>query len=161
LAIYMTDPNLNLIDPNNTTSGLGGTLVTGLDQLVNGTGLIFPQTDTSTASFTGPYAFGMHLYSGWGQAGWEVDFLGQGSVADGVFTGNGFTSDPSLFSYNTNTTNDPWATFSGTMVPDLTHVGRYTIPSSGLTVTVNTTETYNFKTIAIYQANGGQLFWMD
>jgi hypothetical protein len=161
LGIYMTDPSLNLIDPNNTSSGLGGALVAGLDQLVNGTGVIIPQTDTSTSSFAGPYAFGIHLYSGWGQAGWEVDFLGQGSVTDGVFTGDGFTSDPSLFYYNTNTTNNPRATFSGTIVPDLTHVGRYTMPSSGLTVTVNTTETYNFKTIAIYQANGGQLFWMD
>ena len=62
LGIYMTDPNLNLIDPNNTTSGLGGALVADLDSSLNGTGVLIPQTDTATDSFAGNYAFGAQGY---------------------------------------------------------------------------------------------------
>src|SRR6202167_2576310 len=53
LGIYMTDPLLNLNDPNNTASGLGGALVADLDVSsvnptgVNGTGVLIPQTNTS------------------------------------------------------------------------------------------------------------------
>src|SRR5208282_4605258 len=59
LGIYMTDPLLNPNDPNNTTSGLGGALVADLDgSTLNGTGVLTPQIDTSTANFAGNYAFG-------------------------------------------------------------------------------------------------------
>lgn len=34
LGIYMTDPNLNLNDPNNTTSGIGGALVADMDPIL-------------------------------------------------------------------------------------------------------------------------------
>src|SRR5208283_725478 len=64
LGMYMTDPNLNLNDPNNTTSGLGGALLADLDGFtLNGTGVLTPQTDTSTASFAGSYAFGAQAYN--------------------------------------------------------------------------------------------------
>jgi len=164
-GIYMTDPNLNLLDPNNTTSGLGGALVVGLDPLVNGTGVLLPQTDTSTASFTGSYVFGVHDYSDMAVQGWEFDVLGQGSVADGVFTGTGLVSDPfGFFYYNgssTYTVIHSGVTFSGTAVPDVAHVGRYTLAPNGLAVTISGWGTYDFKTIVIYQASGGQLLWMD
>jgi hypothetical protein len=163
MGIYMTDPNLNLLDPNNTTSGLGGALVVGLDPLVNGTGVLLPQTDTSTASFAGTYAFGTHNYSDMAVQGWELDCLGLGSVADGDFTGTGVASDPFSFFYNpnTNATTDSGVTFSGTAVPDVAHVGRYTLALDGLAVTVSGWGTYDFKTVVIYQASGGQLLWMD
>jgi hypothetical protein len=54
----MTDPNLNLDDPNNTAGG-GGALVLDLDGnlgLESVTGVLIPQTGTTTASFTGNYA---------------------------------------------------------------------------------------------------------
>jgi hypothetical protein len=94
LGIYMTDPNLNLNDPNNTTSGLGGALVADLDVNVNGTGILIPQTDTSTDSFAGPYAFGAQVYTDLGTTGWEFDFIGQGSVTSGVLAGTGLLNDP-------------------------------------------------------------------
>ena len=86
LGIYMTDPLLNLNDPNNTTSGLGGALIADLDVSsvnptgVNGTGVLIPQTNTSTAEFAGSYAFGAQAYNdSRGPAlGWEFDFVGQG-----------------------------------------------------------------------------------
>jgi hypothetical protein len=161
LGIYLTDPNLNLNDPNNTTSGLGGALVADLDSFLNGAGVVVPQTDTSTASFAGNYAFGTHNYNYMGQAGWEVDYVGQGSVAGGVFTGTGLASDPSSFFFGTNTATDSGVTFSGTVTPDMTHPGRYTLASNGLAVTVSGWGTYDYATVVIYQASGGQLFWMN
>ena len=151
LGIYMTDPNLNLNDPNNTTSGLGGALVADLDLNVNGTGVLIPQTDTAAASFTGNYAFGAQDFNA--VAG-EFDFVGQGSVTGGALSGTGLVSDP--FGFFSTTTADSGATFSGTATPDGVNTGRYTIPldttAGGSLVT--------FQTV-IYQASGGQLFWMD
>jgi len=164
-GIYMTDPNLNLLDPNNTASGLGGAFVVGLDPLLNGTGVLLPQTDTSTASFAGSYAFGAHDYSDMAVQGWELDILGQGSVVNDVFTGTGLVSDPfGFFTYSgssTYTVTHSGVTFSGTAAPDVAHVGRYTLASNGLAVTVPEWGTYDFKAVVIYQANGGQLFSIE
>jgi hypothetical protein len=80
LGIYMTDPNLNLNDPNNATTGLGGALVVDLDgSIPAGTGVLVPQTDTATTSFAGNYAFGAQDSFGIGE---EFDFVGQGSVTN-------------------------------------------------------------------------------
>ena len=159
LGIYMTDPLLNLNDPNNTADGLGGGLVADLDGLtLNGTGVLVPQTDTSKVSFTGNYAFGAQADSnprGMG-FGWEFDLVGQGSVNSGVVSqGTGLISDPFFIFDQTPPDGKDTATFSGTAVPDLANPGRYTMT---LDVTVKADPTYN---TVIYQADGGQLFWLD
>ena len=106
----MTDPNLNLTDPNNTTSGLGGALIADMDvPLAGGTGVLIPQTDTSSASFTGNYAFGSQVINDFCC---EFDFVGQGSVTGGMFAGTGLVSDP-FFTLGGNTTN------SGSLLPEL------------------------------------------
>jgi hypothetical protein len=161
LGIYATDPNLNLTDPNNTTTGLGGALVVDLDVFLNGTGVLIPQTDTSTASFEGSYAFGAHDYNATGQSGWELDFVGQGSVTNGVLTGAGLVSDPGTFFYFGDNAANSGVTFSGTAAPDTAHVGRYTLATNGLAVTINGRGTYDYATVVIYQASGGQLFWIN
>jgi hypothetical protein len=153
-GIYMTDPNLNLIDPNNTASGLGGGLLVNLDLFNLATGIVLPQTDTSSASFAGNYAFGAHTYDGVSTVGWEYDSVGQGSVSGGALAGTGSVSDPFLAFKATKSNSG--VTFSGTATPDPTHVGRYTIP---LTVTVaGAQSTYNG---IIYQASGAQLLLMN
>ncbi|MGO9088374.1 MAG: hypothetical protein ACLQBK_24475 [Candidatus Sulfotelmatobacter sp.] len=154
LGIYLTAPSLNLNDPNNTTGG-GGALVLALDPyFAGGAGVVTPQTDTAAASFAGKYAFGLQdLYMG--NPGWEFDFVGQGSVAGGILTGTGLVNDP--FEFFT----DAWGTytavpFSGTATPDLANPGRYTVP---LTITA-AGSLVPFQTV-IYQASGGQLFWVE
>jgi hypothetical protein len=161
-GIYMTDPALNLNDPNNTTSGLGGALIADLDDGddppglgFNGTGLVVPQTDTKTTSFAGNYAFGAQDYNVISTTGWEFDFVGQGSVTDLALNGTGLVSDPfSVFSSNVA---DTGVAFSGTAIPDASNAGRYTIP---LSITVVTGSPVAFPA-AIYQAGGGQLFWLN
>ncbi len=157
-GIYMTDPDLNLNDPNNTTSGLGGALLADLDTL-NGTGVLIPQTDNSTASFAGNYAFGAQAYNvgppPTETSGWEFDFVGQGSVSGGALSGTGLLSDPfGIFGITQGDGTDT-ATFAGTASPDSANPGRYTIP---LNVKVAADPTYS---VVIYQADGGYLFWLD
>jgi len=156
LGIYMTDPLLNLNDPNNTTSGLGGALVADLDTNLNGTGVLTPQTDTSSASFAGSYAFGAQAYNvpRGGPLGWEFDFVGQGSVKNGAFSSaTGLLSDPFFIFNATQSDGTDTATFSGTATQ--VSAGRYT---TQLGITIAADPTY---TVVIYQADGGQLFWLD
>jgi len=160
LGIYLTDPNLNLIDPNNTTSGLGGALIAELDASIYATGVIVPQTDISTASFAGSYAFGAQAYQE-NAIGQEFDFAAQGIVSGGVLTGNGLLSDP--FHIYGAAAADSGATFSGRVVPDGVNPGRYTISTAGGPLAIATVGGWstNYYNVVIYQANGGQLFWID
>jgi hypothetical protein len=162
LGIYMTDPNLNLNDPNNTTSGLGGALVADLDgYTLNGTGVLTPQTDTSPGNFTGSagtYAFGAQDY--YVCYGCEFDFVGQGSFAAGAFSGTGLLND--VFGIFGTGLPDTGVTFSGTPLPDADEstTGRYTLfTPKPLVVTVAGSS--EFLDVVIYQASGGQLFWLD
>jgi hypothetical protein len=164
LGIYMTDPLLNLNDPNNTSNGLGGALVADLDganptAALNGTGVLIPQTDTSPASFAGPYAFGAQAFNNprLPTLGWEFDFIGQGSVESRALSNaTGLVSDPFAIFNPTGSDGTDTANFSGTATPDPVNAGRYTM-NLGIAVAA---DPVNFTTV-IYQAAGGQLFWLD
>jgi hypothetical protein len=155
-GLYVTDPNLNLLDPNSTTGG-GGALLLELDStLAGGTGIAIPQTDTSTSSFTGSYAFGAQDFNGSSAVGWEFDYAGHGSVASGVLTGTGLVSD--AFGFFAATPKAYSAVpFSGTATNDEAHPGRYTM-SLDITATGGSPAAFS---VAIYQANSGVLFWID
>ena len=155
VGLYMTDPNLNLNDPNNASGG-GGALVLALDPyFAGGTGFVTPQTDTATTSFAGNYGFGAQdFYTG--NPGWEFDFLGQGAVTSGDLNGTGLVSDPFAFFVAYTAGNYSAVPFSGTATPDPLNAGRYTI---ALNVTAGGASV-PFQ-VVIYQASGGQLFWID
>ena len=161
LGVYVTDPHLNLSDPNNTTSGLGGALVADLDSaLAGGTGILVPQTDTSSSSFTGTYAVSAQ---GFNDMCCEFDLVGLGKMNSGVLTGTALLGDPFLTLSGTTGTNTGVA-FSGTPKVDTSHAGRYTLfttnsPPNPLNIKIKTAVT-SFD-VAIYQASGGQLFWLN
>jgi hypothetical protein len=169
LGIYLTDPNLNLSDPNNTTSGLGGALIADLDGFdLNGTGVVVPQTDTSAASFTNTYVFGAQELNP-NILGWEFDFVGQGTVTSLALSGSGLVSDPWSFFTNTAVCTSPGtpadcgtdsgAAFTGTAVVDGSNPGRYTLPlGTSLTVTAGDDNPFS---VVVYQASGGELFWLE
>ena len=51
LGLYMTDPKLNLIDPNNTSTEIAGGLILDMDAaLSGGVGVVVPQTATGPTS---------------------------------------------------------------------------------------------------------------
>jgi hypothetical protein len=164
LGLYVTDPKLNLLDPNNTTSGTGGGLLLDLaDSLASGVGLVTPQTDPSSASFTGSYAFGAQAYNTFnsGCQLCEFDFVAQGKMTSGTLNGTALISDP--FNTLTGSQTDSGATFTGTPRPDSNGAGRYTMskgntPSNPLVLTIGAAS--GPFDLVIDQANGGQLFWL-
>jgi hypothetical protein len=160
VGLYLIDPQVNLLDPNDTASDLGGALIADIDPLVNGAGFLLPQTDTATSSFAGHYAFGVHEYSALGQAGWELDLLGEGPVTSGILNGKGILSDPSLF-FGGPATTYSGVNFTATTVPDSNHAGRYTLSGNGFVVGLGATPDSKYKTVAVYQASGEHLLIMD
>ncbi len=169
MGIYLTDPNLNLNDPNNA-SGFpgGGALVLDLDAslgLAGVTGVIVPQTDTNASAFSGNYAVGAQDFnffnpdpscpvSGDNNILCEFDLVGQGSVANLAINGNGLISDPH-FTLTTNATVS--VPFSGTPVADTNYPGRYALYPFALTFGAAPRD----LDMSIYQASGGQLFWLE
>jgi hypothetical protein len=186
LGIYMTDPTLNLNDPNNPAGG-GGALVADLDDatitsaLSGGTGVIVPQTTyassaAASAAFAGQYAMGWQNFNelyNTGTAGCpatncEFDMLAQGTLAaGGVFNPvTGDVSDPYLTVTPASATSGETTgnTFTGTPQPDPSNVGRYTMfstnaPPNQLATVIGGAVGPPFD-IVIYQASGGQLFWL-
>jgi hypothetical protein len=166
LGIYLTDPTLNLNDPNNTVGG-GGALVVDLDDgsltgipLPGGTGLLVPQTDVATTSFAGNYAAGWQNLN-FNFCGCEFDMIAQGTMAaGGALSLTGLVSDP----FFTLGTPDPFSsgnTFTGTPLADTKNPGRYSMVTTkdSLAAVIDGTTEPAFDMI-IYQANGGQLFWL-
>jgi len=165
LGIYLTDPTLNLNDPNNSSGG-GGALVLDLDpSLPGGTGVLVPQTDTATADFEGNYAVGWQNENNYVCAECEFDMIAQGSLTAGALSFTGLVSDPSftLSSVATSAGN----TFTGTPLADPNYPGRYTMLSTNptpnpLSLVINATApptSYSFD-LVLYQASAGQLFWL-
>lgn len=157
LGIYMVDPTLNILDPNNTTSGLGGALVADLDTALNGAGVILPQSVTTAGSISGDYALGAQGFFE-GDTGWEFDFVGEGSIPgdDGVLVATGIVSDP--FDAFGGPVTDTSVGFTGTAAADEVNAGRYTMTPFALSILGG--ETFNMD-VVIYEASGGQLLWME
>jgi hypothetical protein len=137
LLIFMTDPGINLLDPN-LPGGGGGALVLDFDSGAVGTGVIVPQ---SPGTFQGNYAVNLQfIYSSR-----EADFLGQ-SVSDGT---GGLTGTVDVNDYGTTTSG---VNFSGSFAADTSHPGRFT----GV-FTVGSSS-YN---ITYYQVSGTMLLLLD
>ena len=164
LGVYLTDPTLNINDPNNSgglaNATIGGALVADLDAFtLNGTGVLIPQTDTAKGHFTGNYAFGAQDYNYFhpSNSGYEFDFVGQGAVSGNALNkAPGLLSDPFHAFNATQPDGTDSAKFTGTATPDPSNAGRYTLE---LAVAV-AADPVNFDTV-IYQASGGLLFWLD
>jgi hypothetical protein len=161
LGIYATDPTLNLNDPNNTTSPgpestLSGALVVDLDTDIAGSGVLVPQTDTTTASFAGNYALGLQDFV---PTAGEFDFVGNATATAGSLSGAGTLNDPAdVLNTESLLVNAP-ATFTSTVAPDPTNPGRFLVDP--LTVIVaDGVVTIPYQAV-IYQASGGQLFWLE
>jgi len=162
LGIYLTDPNLNLEDPNNPSGG-GGALVLDMNSsLAGGTGVMVPQTSTAGASFAGNYAVGwqdFNYFSPEACADCEFDMLAQGTMASGgALSLTGLVSDP-FFTLGTPHPTSSGDTFTGTPNPDASNHGRYSmIPPNSLAAAIDGAN--GGFDLSIYQASGTQLFWL-
>jgi hypothetical protein len=167
----MVDPNLNINDPNNTTSGLGGALFLDTGPiLASGIGVVTPQTDATTAvaDFNGNYAVGWQNFNAF-SSNTNLDFLEFDMLAEGTMTSggalsltNGLVSDPfETLGLGVTTTT---GSFTGIPLADSANPGRYTMSKSNttsnpLSATIDgATRVFN---LSIYQASGTQLYWIE
>jgi hypothetical protein len=170
LGLYMTDPTLNLNDPNNTTTDLGGALIADMDaDLPGGIGVITPQTDTTAADFTGSYAAGFQDFNSFvsGCDGCEFDMVGPFTMTGGLLSTASIgadTSDPVNTLTGLETTGDIY-----TSTPLAVSAGYFSMSSANstpnpLTATFNTGATpapsLTFN-VDIYQASATTLYWIN
>jgi hypothetical protein len=161
LGIYMVDPNINVNDPNNGSGG-GGALVADLDINVAGSGVLVPQTNTAPAAFAGNYALGLQDFL---PSNGEFDFVGfaqdvtpASTTTSGTFAGAGTVSDPFELLVSGQVSDS--GTFSSPFNLDITNsAGRYLMNS--FTVDVGDGAFQIPYGAIVYQASGGQLFWME
>jgi hypothetical protein len=162
LGVYMVDPAINVQDPNNSSGG-GGALVVDLSLNVAGTGALVPQTSTTNSDFAGNYVVGLQdLFPGSGtplplKTG-EVDFVGNAAVTTSL-TGSGTLSDPfGTLGLNPSAT----VSFAAPITPDPvnTGIGRYAISPFSVSNGAATPVTIPYSA-NVYQASGGQLFWIE
>ena len=129
--VYLTDPNLNLLDPNNP-SGAGGALLfeanntSATTAYGNAIGVMIPQADAATATLAGSYAILFSQQSNVSNccandSGYTGDFTVSTS-APGTLSGEGdFESAPSY-----STAAPATGPLSGTFTADLSNPGRFT-----------------------------------
>jgi hypothetical protein len=158
LGVYAVDPALNILDPNDTTDSTGGALIAEMDPNLAGTGSLIPQSSSiDPADFVGDYAFGAQGRSDSGDD--EFDFVGAAVVDDGNdFSGLGALSDPfAALSTGGESTN---AIFNGTITPDATNNGRFTIDPLTIAASDESFDTVN-PNVTVYEANPSQLVWIE
>jgi hypothetical protein len=154
--IYMVDPAVNILDPNNPSGG-GGALLLHTDALINGTGIVVPQAVSATPSFVANYALNLTNTITTSTATDESDLVGVVSSDGSSKFVNG------LADYDKNDSANPailpvlGASFTGTFAADTTNSGRFT---GSFTVTPGA---YPFISaaafnVSFYQASGSQAF---
>jgi hypothetical protein len=155
--VYLTDPNLNLLDPNNT-AGTGGALLLETDA-ANMIGIVIPQTD-ATAVPSGSY--GIFLSDQASPPDSDGGFTGQFTVSTmnaGTFSGEGDFQGTGQS--NATPIVGP---LSGTFSADSANPGRFTssittapaFPTAAVGDTTPGTEN-----VSIYMANGSQGFIVE
>jgi hypothetical protein len=146
-GVYAVDPNLNILDPNNTTGG-GGALLMSLTAGAFGYGVILPQAAPASSSFSGNYAVDWRCFT---PGGVEQNADGQANVATGlVLSGTVDAADLQTGSPHLG------VAISGTATADPANPGRFTLP-----LTVALTPTSPALTFVIYQASTGDLVWVE
>jgi hypothetical protein len=154
LSVYLVDPNLNLLDPNNTSGG-GGALILTNDANIFGVGMIVPQVIPAPSNLAGNYA--VSFTSAPNVA--EADLTGQ-VVANlsGNLNGTADYANDAGSSTTFATTN---ATYTGTFAPDGSNPGRLTgtlLLTGGTLQFVPGGVTQN---LSYYQADGSRMFAVE
>jgi hypothetical protein len=120
-GVYTVDPALNIEDPNNTSTGLGGALLVELDTAAIGTGVAVPQA--STATLSGSYGIGVQA-PGVNSGNFdETDFVGTLKASSGKVTGTVNLNDIGV-----GTTSN--LAYTGTIGADSTHAGRLVLSTN-------------------------------
>jgi hypothetical protein len=158
--VYLTDPNLNLLDPNNS-SGTGGALLLETDA-ADTIGVVIPQTDTA-ATLAGGNAIMLSDQNNLGGCcNYDGGFTGQFSVSAtiaGTFSGEG-----DFQGQGKNNATPIVGPLSGTFSADGANPGRFTgsittAPAFPLAPVGNTTP--GTENVSYYLANSSQGFVIE
>ena len=133
--VYLVDPGVNILDPNNSSGG-GGALLLDADSSAIGIGEIIPQA--SGAQFNGTYGLNIQAFSSTA----ENDLEGQ-------LTASGSSSISGTGDLNSLFTLFAAQTLTGSFTADSSNPGRFTG-----SLTVGTFGTFN---LVYYQASNSQL----
>jgi hypothetical protein len=150
--IYLTDPNLNLLDPNNTSGG-GGALLLETDN-ADTIGVVIPQTNAS-ATFDGSY--GILLSDQSNPPNYDGGFTGAfttSSTTLGTFSGEG-----DYQGMGGNSATPIVGPLTGTFTADTSNLGRFagTITTTpALWASSVGGSTPGTETVSYYLANGSQ-----
>lgn len=145
LGLYLTDPTINPTDPNSPAdAGLGGLLL-DLDTKLTGCGQLIA-LPTAATTFTGNYALNTQASN----ATNEGDAVGVVAVSGTKITGAENLND--LFGTGQGTA----VAISGTLTPDATNSGRFTIP-----VLVNLATNPPTLNYVLYQASSTQFIVLE
>jgi hypothetical protein len=167
--VYLTDPNLNLLDPNNP-GGAGGALLfeanntSATTAYGNAIGVMIPQADAAAATLAGSYAILFSQQSNVSNccandSGYTGDFT-VSTAAPGTFSGEGDFESAASYS----TAAPATGPLSGTFTADLSNPGRFTgtitttppFPVGPFGSTTPGTEQFSY-----YLANGSQGFMVE
>jgi hypothetical protein len=163
--VYLTDPNLNLLDPNSTSGG-GGALLFEADNSSasygNAIGVLIPQADAASAALAGSYAVLLSNQSNLGgccnyDGGLTGDFTVSATVP-GTFSGEG-----DFQGTGTNSATLTTGPLTGTFTADATNPGHFTgtivtAPAFPLEIGGTTPGTEN---VDFFLANGSQGFILE
>jgi hypothetical protein len=155
--VYLIDPKLNLLDPNNSAAG-GGALLLETDSKFSSIGTLVPQTPDS-AALQGPY--GLMLSDQNNPSHSDGGFVGDLVVIPGTGT---FTGEGAFQGMGTNSATLIVGPVAGTFAPDSKNAGRFTgtitttpaFPNGSLGGTAPGTEQVSY-----YLANGSQGFIVE
>jgi hypothetical protein len=144
-GFYLTDPAINVADPNNTSGG-GGAVMLDLDVDDIGVGVVAPQATTPT--FSGNFAISLDGYFQNTTTNSYYSLLGE-------VTSDGTSKVAGLADYNEGEIAlNPGVTLAGTYTADATNPGRSTMQ-----LTINGAATPN--NLTLYQASSSLVLQID
>jgi len=166
--LYLTDPSLNLLDPNNATGG-GGALLVENDATGFTIGELIPQT--AGATFTGSYATNLTALQNQGLGvDFELDLSGQATASGGnSYSGLADYAGTAFNGGNGMSLLEPvvnGSAISGTLTADVSNAGHFT---GTLTITPPTGTTYFLPQpaanatlgLSYYQASSTRVFFIQ
>lgn len=118
--VYLTDPNLNLLDPNSSTEG-GGALLLETDSTFSAVGAALPQSAPTSAALQG--AYGILLSDQNNPANSDGGLVGDFVVSPGTGT---FSGEGTFQGQGSNNATLIVGPLSGTFAADGANAGRFT-----------------------------------
>jgi hypothetical protein len=167
MGLYVTDPALNLNDPNNTTTDVGGALLVDLDAaLPGGIGVITPQTDATASDFAGSYAAGFQDFNSYDTNnvcdGCEFDMVGPFTVTGGALNTASIGADDSDPLYTIPSDGGEGIGDRFLSTPLAISPGYFSMPPSNSLIAWINGGPIPFAFYAdIYQASGTTLYWLS